>query len=95
MKVRIVVKPSKVKDSNLWHWDVEEKIGDKWRMAYIFTDAGFHTFYGGTTEDRDFAIEFAKNSARRYIQDRQFYEPAIHKEIVKKMTYTEEISDPT
>ena len=90
MKIRIVVKPSKLKDSSLWHYDVEEMINSKWYMAYIFDDTGHH-FYGGTAEDKDLAIELARAKAHRYIQDRKTKPHATRKKIVRDIAHIEEI----
>lgn len=90
-KVRIVIKPSKVKGSNLWHWDVEEKINDRWHMGYIYNDSG-QQFYGGVADDKFLGIEAARKRAKEYIEARKQYPHAIHTEILKKLTYTEEIN---
>lgn len=89
MKIRIVVKPSKVRYSNLWHYDVEEKINDKWYMAYIYD--GDHRFFSGVADDKDYAIARARENAKEYYELRQTHPHATQKEIVKKLTYTEEI----
>ncbi len=92
MRVRINIKTSKVRDSKLWNYDVEEFINSKWHMAMTYNPYLKNLkFYGGQTEDKDLAIRLARDKAQEYISDRERFDHATVKEFVKQTNYIEEI----
>ena len=91
MKIRIRISASKVRDSKLWHYDVEEFKNGKWRMAITRGSDDKLYFYCGHTEDLELAKSLARMKALDYIRDRKTKEQLVTKEFEKRTTYIEEI----
>lgn len=91
MRVRIVVKPSKVLYSDVWSYQVEEFFNGKWHLALIRDEEQNNIFFSGAVEGKDHAILSAKETASKYIWMRETYDHAIYQEIPRPAPYIEEI----